>query len=444
MSWLSTLSIVETTALLSCLALLLPIVIHLINPSKGRVIWVGNIEIIKKIKRSKANQLKIKRWLLLLLRIIIFGLLALILSGLIKTQEFSRGENQNVLLTPQWLKAVPPEKIKKTIASHSDKSIYLVTDKLVKIDIDNVESSSLKSGISEAVANTTFSQLLEAKLSLKSHKSNLWLYTTDLNLSDAGASLTYIASDVEVVAHQATQPETGYRVLILAEGTRSIDANIMERALSSLLEESSATITSANIDTFRTTENPSNSFDLIVALSSEEFDPVQLLKPKGLYLTDARNDVFSDSQEFLPLSSQIFKVRRSKEENYPQETIVWRTQKQLPLLTKVYRDNYTQLHFYGRFHPEFSSFVENSIFLEHMGKLISQFSPVDSWRVSEQALNKDSGFSEAQLKLLESSEQSLHSWLVFLLCFFWLLERLVAEHVRSSKSEKQLNMAELS
>lgn len=71
---------VSTVALVGLLSVLVPIVIHLINPGKGKVVWVGNIDLLKQAKKHRIKEYRIEQWPLLLLRILIFVVLTLILA----------------------------------------------------------------------------------------------------------------------------------------------------------------------------------------------------------------------------------------------------------------------------------------------------------------------------------------------------------------------------
>ncbi|MFT4926078.1 MAG: hypothetical protein ACI8WB_002176 [Phenylobacterium sp.] len=96
-------SVVSTVALLGLLALAIPLLIHLFNPGKGTLVWVGNIKLMQLAKKNAVTELRLTRWLLLLLRLLIIILITLLLA-----KTLFHGSNENTdktlhLLTPQWV-----------------------------------------------------------------------------------------------------------------------------------------------------------------------------------------------------------------------------------------------------------------------------------------------------------------------------------------------------
>ncbi|MCW9018494.1 MAG: BatA domain-containing protein, partial [Kangiellaceae bacterium] len=103
LSWLASLSVVSQAALWGLFAIAIPVLIHLINPSKGKLVWVGNIELIKKAKQARVNQFKIKRWLLLLIRVLIVIYCCLLLADLWSSSIGQASKKPRLLITPAWL-----------------------------------------------------------------------------------------------------------------------------------------------------------------------------------------------------------------------------------------------------------------------------------------------------------------------------------------------------
>jgi hypothetical protein len=63
------------------LALTFPLIIHLLNKSKGTTIWVGNISWIKKVEKTRSRSIRLNEYTLLALRSLIFAALVFILAN---------------------------------------------------------------------------------------------------------------------------------------------------------------------------------------------------------------------------------------------------------------------------------------------------------------------------------------------------------------------------
>lgn len=95
--------IVSTLALFGLFSLLIPLILHLVNPGKGRLVWVGNIKLLQGSKKKRVRELRIERWLLLLLRLGIFALLTLIVAELYIHGHYKLLESRKILVTQDWL-----------------------------------------------------------------------------------------------------------------------------------------------------------------------------------------------------------------------------------------------------------------------------------------------------------------------------------------------------
>ena len=103
-------SLAATLALLGLVALAIPVLIHLFNPGKGRLVWVGNIELVRLAKKKAVTEYRLTQWLLLLLRLFILVFITLLLA-----ETFfhgSIGERKIVnLLTPQWVEQASDDQL---------------------------------------------------------------------------------------------------------------------------------------------------------------------------------------------------------------------------------------------------------------------------------------------------------------------------------------------
>ena len=112
---LSGLSFLTPSAWWALLTLVIPLLIHLFNRSRGRLVHIGHIDLIRQARKAHVTEVKLAQWLLLLLRLSIFTLAALILLGLAKP-GLSSSDTVTIYLAPAWLKTAPGTDIEKVLA----------------------------------------------------------------------------------------------------------------------------------------------------------------------------------------------------------------------------------------------------------------------------------------------------------------------------------------
>ncbi|MFT5163203.1 MAG: hypothetical protein ACI9FJ_001788 [Alteromonadaceae bacterium] len=104
-------SLVSSVALLGLIALIIPVLIHLFNPGKGRIIWVGNIELLRQAKQKAVTKMRFSQWLLLLLRLLILFIVTLLLAQLMFNQSSDKSSKTLTLLSPGWIKQASDEQL---------------------------------------------------------------------------------------------------------------------------------------------------------------------------------------------------------------------------------------------------------------------------------------------------------------------------------------------
>ena len=99
---LSGLSVVNPAAWWALLALCIPLIIHLFSKSRGRLVRIGHIDLIRQARKLQVTELKLTQWLLLFLRLAIITLACLILAGL-ATAGLNSSNANTIYLTANWL-----------------------------------------------------------------------------------------------------------------------------------------------------------------------------------------------------------------------------------------------------------------------------------------------------------------------------------------------------
>ncbi|NQZ06192.1 MAG: BatA domain-containing protein [Algicola sp.] len=111
------LGVISVVALVGLISLVIPILIHLFNPGKGRLVWVGNINLVRMSKKNAVTERRISRWLLLLLRLLIFTLITLLLAQTYFKGDISIGNKTLTVVSPQWLEQASESQKQQVLAS---------------------------------------------------------------------------------------------------------------------------------------------------------------------------------------------------------------------------------------------------------------------------------------------------------------------------------------
>lgn len=86
------------------LALIIPILIHLISKSRGRLVQFPHLALIQSVKQKPTSNIRLIERLLLLLRILLLSIASLLLAGMVWSPQGNM-EKSYVLVTSDWLNA---------------------------------------------------------------------------------------------------------------------------------------------------------------------------------------------------------------------------------------------------------------------------------------------------------------------------------------------------
>jgi hypothetical protein len=143
------------------LALVIPIVIHLFNISRGKLVPIGDIRLIATKKLKKMTEIRLIERLLLALRLLLIILISLLLAQLFLSDEKQIIQSKSIFVTQDWL----------NVASLQEKQV--LAEQLDAPDI-NV---SLLSNINEGVIPLTLPMINSNRSETNEHVSymNVWL-----------------------------------------------------------------------------------------------------------------------------------------------------------------------------------------------------------------------------------------------------------------------------
>lgn len=151
--------------LLGLLSILIPIIIHLFNKSRGQLVKVGSIELVRNLKNSQVKQVKLMRWLLLVIRILIFTLVTLIIAEIWFKHAPSKKHKSEVLVSQSWLNAATNNDINTLFDIHKGDNIALLNNTHLKLT---------KQYWQQTLASTTNIQKTSKKVTMPTSPETLW------------------------------------------------------------------------------------------------------------------------------------------------------------------------------------------------------------------------------------------------------------------------------
>ena len=231
---LSGLSFITPSGAWALATLAIPVLIHLFNRSRGRLVHIGHIDLVRKARRLRVTELKLTQWLLLLLRLGILALAALMMAGLASTGLTATGQ-ATAYVTPAWLKAATPPEIETLLQQGDDTRLVLLRPGFGPLEA-GVEGTIRRSppGIVD-FANAW--PLLAERLSLERHTGPVDVYASD-HMLQFGISRPALPRPVNwVLNHSQQTPEFNSwpdKVVIAHAPERSQDAALFSAALTTL------------------------------------------------------------------------------------------------------------------------------------------------------------------------------------------------------------------
>src|SRR5690554_6484630 len=176
---LSELTFLQPFALWSLAALAIPILIHLFNRSRGRLVKIGHIDLLRDTRKLQVTELKLSAWLLLLLRICLFTLAALLLAGL-ALPGLSSNAKATAYVTPAWLLNAQAQEITELLDRYADERtsrVQLLQDGFPVLDRQLAEQ--LREEANPPFNISSVWPLLADRLSFEHHRESIEVYAVD-------------------------------------------------------------------------------------------------------------------------------------------------------------------------------------------------------------------------------------------------------------------------
>jgi len=411
------------------LALAIPVLIHLFNRSRGRLVRIGHIDLIKQARRLRVTEVKLAQWLLLLLRLGIFLLATLILAGLARPGLESSIE-PTAYVTPAWIRTAQPVLIDDLLARHT--RVFMLQPGFAALEkpvADEIRQIPLEdSGIQNIWP------LLAERLTFEHHDGNVEVYATDL-LQQFGVSRPALPGTVNWnISHPSTtlqSPVPGANVVIAYDGARKQDADILRAALTSLKAQRIPGLTWEMTPANRITPQHLNA-DWLIHLAENDLTAEQLtlIKTPTAVLMDASGDLKTGSLHhvnlpFYPYS--VFRLNGLVRASDPVRSIMVSADG-LPVLQEWQAGPAHIVRFNGRFNPQWSSITQLAEFPElllhlMLGEQQKTLAFADA-RINSALLQTENTAKDPDKPLPRRSLQSL---LALLLALLWMTERWLSE-----------------
>jgi len=423
---LAGLSFFMPIGLWALLALAIPILIHLFNRSRGRLVRIGHIDLIKQARRLKVTEVKLAQWLLLLLRLGILLLAALILAGLARPGLDSSAAS-TAYVTPAWIRTVQPVLI-DDLLTRQDR-VFVLQPGLAPLDkavADKIRQTPLETSTIHNIW-----PLLTERLSLVHHGRAVEIYATDL-LQQFGTSRPALPGEVNWhIAHpQITMQshDLPASVAIAYDVERKQDAETFRAALTSLKEYRIPGLTWQMSLAGQITPQQLNS-DWLIYLSEKDLTAEQLSLTK-IVLMDAPGEPQSDKLRYVTLPFYPYSTFRlnglALTPASAQAIIV--SADGSPVLQEYQAGPARVLRFNSRFNPQWSSMTRLPEFPElllhlMLGKQQQTLAFTDA-RINLAQLQTENADQDPGIPLPRRSLQSL---LAVLLVLLWVTERWLSE-----------------
>ena len=441
---LSGLSVITPAAWWALLTLGIPLLIHLFSRSRGRLVKIGHIDLVRKARRLQVTELKLTQWLLLLLRLLILTLAVLLLAGL-ATAGLQSSDKPTIYLTPAWLSNATAEEtdhLLNTAEQTPGSRILVLQSGFPAADRKQLRSYQSQ-GLQEVTDISNTWALLAERLSLEDHRGEVTVYTTD-RVFQFGSRQPDLPRAVVWRFSQARQTpvidQEPMRVLIAFHPDRAADASLFSAVLATLKEHRLPGLIWESISLDQLGKEPVEA-DWLIHLGDREISPAILKKnmTATVVLSDTGAQTGENVSQFIDLPFYPFSTFRldhysrlsataESSSRIAEENILLATSDGSPLLLESYFGPTRLLQFNSRFNPRWSSITQQAEFPELLLQLMTgtgqETLRYPDARLDPLNLQTDLGQHVTDIPLPRRSLQGLLATLLLLL---WITERWLSE-----------------
>jgi len=432
---ISSFSIINATALIGLLSLLIPIIIHLINRSKGKLVYFGNIELVKQVKRIRVTEVKSSQWILLLLRILIFTLITLLVAGLNQRSNIQTVNETQLYFSPQWILTQGRSSFKEILKQHPEAKSFLLIQDYPEI-IDN-NFDQLKQQISLDKTNLQSSAFVTEIANRQQQAKQIIIFSSNASneFSDVQPQ-RYKNIEWKFVSSNVQSPSTTEIVVdIYSDKSRVFETKLLQIAFEYLASEGNQKFKLVYHSINQSSETLVNEYQQGWIIWLSDVDVTESIwndvKQGSYLLTDY---VSKNNQNPIPTRT----VTNAKIEGVDSEFIglighheaedltlevIWVDNLNTEILTSKTMGNGVHYKFNSRFNSAWNNLVENTDFPSVLSNLLrSPYSHNETHSIAISEL--------ASLPLVTNDKRfskDIHHWLILIIALLWLLERWLSE-----------------
>lgn len=226
MTWFSTAPwlIQSPWMLFALFSLIVPLVIHLLSKSKGKLIPFGNIRLIQLSKPVRMNEIRLVEPLLLLCRLLLLLLSVLLLAQLYydnRSQNQASVEN-NILVTKDWLNHASERELQQLALKAQNDVVYLLAAKNKRLTHELImawQSSQNANALQISQQNTWL--LVSHYVKTLPNNTNVNVYSTN-RLSQFVGDKVYLPNNVSWQIKQLPDDKLTQALRLIKNKTLSI------------------------------------------------------------------------------------------------------------------------------------------------------------------------------------------------------------------------------
>ncbi len=441
--------------LLALAGLIIPVLLHLWNVKRGRVLKIGSIALLGENATSSAKTLKITDLLLFILRCLIVILISFILAQPFYKKTTRVSNHSGWILMDRSHFSETYKKEKKSIDSLLKLGFELhdfnlkfeqfqLGDSLVKSNqTPNLNYLSLLQQLNTAMPKG-YSAYIFADAKLKNFEGDLpnlsfkmtWKSSKDTagvkNWSTSFLGKTYIAKSTSNLTHYTAALSSNPPSLnVLVHDPTNADSKFIRAGLNAI-----ASFTKRPIEVSNWIPNTAAKADVVFWLSEKAISSseLSLMKPGSTLLTYQNGKTLSlNSTINLSEETELVDLKKRIETNEVGRKVLWTDGFGKPLLTAQNVNHINHLYFYSRFNPKWNDLVWNEQFVKALMPIVLghqnaiDFGFEDNWADQRQVIVKHLLKSNAnQQQGVATSSHSMTNILWFLALLLLIIERVLS------------------
>ncbi|MGO4891780.1 BatA domain-containing protein [Flavobacterium sp. W21_SRS_FM6] len=450
--------------LLTALATLIPIIIHLFNRYRARLIYFAPVTLLPQQKNQLRRQLTLHQRILLLLRVLICLLLAFFLAA--PKLNHNREDKGLILVSQDWLQASSIEE-RQALASQAQHKKVALLDSPARIDLQQtLDSTQILNG---PVASPVAPVNIWAKMSsyssqLAAHES-LTVYVTNRAAQFSGPSvpiaqaIEWHVKDLSAISKAIDKPHVTIAVYFEAQTAHSQrylvgainalkkqdrpDVTLDVRAIANLASQGGP-VSATPSETLPSEDAPQQA--QVIFWLSDSPVPDRLLKQ----INDSRRLILQAPgdgnaalwQSDLGLGLSGARLAIVPHISFPETRAKhrWHTTASQPLLSESEQQAGSIVQFYSRFEPRWSNALESVTLPLLLAEMMfpSADNTVEFYSAEYiQALGQSqntAGALDLRSEQKAARSDSDLTWLIWLICLLFLAERLLSEKQSTSSS----------